>query len=89
MATISFTDNLKRHVDCPPRELQAPTVMDALRLVFAENPRLAGYILDDQQRLRKHLAIFVDGELVRDRVRLRDPLQPDSRVDVMQALSGG
>lgn len=89
MATVSFTENLKRHVDCPPREVTAATVMDALHQVFAENPRLAGYILDDQDRLRKHVAIFVDGELVRDRVRLSDALKPGARVDVMQALSGG
>lgn len=89
MATISFTDNLKRHVDCPPQEVRAATVMDALRQVFEENPRLGSYILDDQDRLRKHVAIFVDGELIRDRVRLSDVLKPRSRVDVMQALSGG
>src|SRR5690606_11877688 len=89
MAIISFTDNLKRHVDCPPRDVAASTVMEALRQVFAENPRLGGYILDDQDRLRKHVAIFVDGALIRDRARLSDPLAPASRVDVMQALSGG
>ncbi len=89
MATVTFTDNLKRHVDCPPRDVRADTVMDALRQVFAENPRLADYVLDDQDRLRKHVGIFVDGRLVEDRVRLSDPLRPDSRVDVMQALSGG
>jgi len=89
MATISFTDNLKRHVDCPPKDVQAATVRDALRQVFAENPRLGSYILDDQDRLRRHVAIFVDGRLVRDRVGLSDSLQPESRVDVMQALSGG
>lgn len=63
--------------------------MEALRQVFAENSKLAGYILDDQERLRKHVAIFVDGELIRDRVKLTDPVKPESRVDVMQALSGG
>lgn len=89
MATISFTDNLKRHVDCPPKDVQAATVRDALRQLFAENPRLGSYILDDQDRLRRHVAIFVDGRLVRDRAGLSDPLRPDSRVDVMQALSGG
>ena len=89
MATITFTDNLRRHVDCPPREVRAETVREALRQVFAENTRLADYILDDQERLRKHVAIFVDGRLVQDRIRLSDPLQPQSRVDVMQALSGG
>lgn len=89
MATVSFTDNLKRHVDCPPKDVRAAPVRDALRQVFDENPRLGSYILDDQDRLRRHVAIFVDGHLLRDRAGLSDPLLPESRVDVMQALSGG
>jgi sulfur-carrier protein len=89
MVTVSFTDNLKRHVDCPSQQVQARTVAEALRQVFSSNERLAGYILDDQGRLRKHVAIFVDGQLARDRINLSDGLQPASRVDVMQALSGG
>jgi len=89
MVTIVFTDNLRQHIDCPPRDVQAETVLEALRQVFARNARLADYILDDQDRLRRHVAIFIDGRLVRDRITLSDPLTPTSRVDVMQALSGG
>lgn len=89
MATIFFTDNLQRHLACSSKEVQADTVREALRQVFAENSLLAGYILDDQERLRKHVTIFVDGCLILDRVQLTDPLKPESRVDVMQALSGG
>ena len=33
--------------------------------------------------------VFVDGELLRDRVNLSHPVGPDSEVFVMQALSGG
>jgi hypothetical protein len=33
--------------------------------------------------------VFIDGELVRDRDSLTDPVKPDSTVDVIQALSGG
>ena len=89
MATVSFTRNLTRHVECPPQEVQATTVMEALQQVFRVNDRLAGYILDDQDRLRKHVAVFVDGQLVKDRLKLSDRVHPDSSVAVMQALSGG
>ncbi|ABC30811.1 ThiS family protein [Hahella chejuensis KCTC 2396] len=89
MATVTFTNNLKRYLSCPPRDVQAGTVAEALQRVFADNARLAGYILDDQDRLRKNIAIFVDGQMIRDRLHLTDALQPESEVHVLQALSGG
>ncbi|MGU1586179.1 MoaD/ThiS family protein, partial [Pseudomonas aeruginosa] len=55
----------------------------------AREPRLRGYLLDDQGSLRRHVARFVDGVQVRDRRGLGDPLQDDSEIYVVQALSGG
>ncbi|MCR3825583.1 hypothetical protein K3Z89_08245, partial [Pseudomonas aeruginosa] len=49
----------------------------------------AGSLLDDQGSLRRHVALFVDGVQVRDRRGLGDPLQDDSEIYVVQALSGG
>jgi molybdopterin synthase sulfur carrier subunit len=46
-------------------------------------------VLDDQGHLRGNVVAFVDGRRCRERVRLDDPLSPDSQVHVMQALSGG
>jgi len=39
--------------------------------------------------LRAHVAVFVDGRLIRDRHTLGDTLNDASRVYVAQALSGG
>jgi hypothetical protein len=89
MATLSFTSHLQRYLDCPPLTVSAGTVREALTEAFAGNARLAGYILDDQQRLRKNIAIFVDGQQIRDRHHLSDTLAPDSEVYILQALSGG
>lgn len=89
MGRVSFTDNLKRHVPCPPREVAAATVRAALEAVFADNPALRGYILDDQGCLRKHVTVFVNGEQIADRIALSDRLAPDDEVFVFQALSGG
>lgn len=49
---------------------------------------LKSYVLDDQDRLRLHIAVFVDGAQVRRNV-LDHPLQSDSELYIMQALSGG
>jgi hypothetical protein len=35
------------------------------------------------------VAIFVDGQMIGDRVRLTDPVHAGSEVYVIQALSGG
>lgn len=89
MARVSFTPNLNRHLTCPARNVAGGTVREALQQVFAANPRLQGYLLDDQGRLRKHVAIFVDGQAIVDRLRLGDTLRDDAEVFVVQALSGG
>lgn len=89
MATVVFTPNLKRHVECPTEEVAGATVRAVLDAVFAHNSKLRGYVLDDQGALRKHMIVFIDGNQIVDRDHLSDPVRPTSEVYVMQALSGG
>ncbi len=89
MARVVFTQSLQRHLDCPPVECGGETVREALEQAFATNPRVRGYVLDDQGNLRRHMIVFVNGVQVQDRVRLGDPLSPGAEIYVMQALSGG
>jgi molybdopterin converting factor small subunit len=89
VATVVFTANLKRHVEAPPSDVSGATVRAVLDAVFARNPRLRGYVLDDQGALRHHMIVFVDGEQVVDRVHLSDPVRATGEIYVMQALSGG
>lgn len=89
MAHVEFTAQLHRYVDTPKLDCEAPTLGEALDRAFEVNPRLRAYILDDQGRLRTHVAVFVDGHRARDRVGLSDPLTAQSKVYVLQALSGG
>ena len=46
-------------------------------------------MLDEQGALRKHMAVFIDGEPVHDRTGLSDGVAAASQIYVMQALSGG
>ncbi|HXV60016.1 MAG TPA: MoaD/ThiS family protein [Vicinamibacteria bacterium] len=89
MPTVAFTPNLRRHLECPDVEAPPGTLAAVLENVFRENPKLRSYIVDEQGRLRQHVAVFVGGELVHDRVRLTDEVGADQDVFVMQALSGG
>jgi molybdopterin synthase sulfur carrier subunit len=89
MAKVVFTPNVQRHVGCPTAEAAGATVREVLEKVFADNPQARGYVLDDQSALRRHMTIFVDGQMVRDRTRLGDAVTATSTIYVFQALSGG
>ena len=89
MAHLFFAASIQRHIAMPARDVVARSVDEALAVAFADEPRLRGYILDDQGGLRRHLSVFVDGMPLRDRRHLSDPVDQNSRIYVVQALSGG
>jgi hypothetical protein len=89
MATVVFTPNLERHVECPVRDAPGETVRAVLDRVFASNVRLRSYILDDQGRLRQHVHIYVNDARVADGIGLSDPVGERDEIFVFQALSGG
>ena len=89
MATVSFTPNLRRHVQAPDARVCGDTIGDALDDYFSENPRVRGYVLDDQGAVRHHVVIFLNGTPVRDRARLSDPIGEEDQIFIFQALSGG
>jgi len=89
MAKVAFTQNIQRHATCRDTEASGHSVREVLDNLFAGNPRARSYVLDDQAALRKHMSIFIDGELIHDRARLSDPVTDASNIYVFQALSGG
>ena len=89
MAKIAFTPNIQRHVTCRETEAAGRTVREVLDNLFTDNPRARTYVLDDQSALRRHMTIFIDGEMIHDRTRLSDPVTGASQIYIFQALSGG
>jgi molybdopterin converting factor small subunit len=89
MPRVGFTANLQRHLSCPVQDVPGDTVGAVLDAVFATEPRLRSYILDDQGRVRRHVAIYINGERIADRERLGDAVCATDEVFVFQALSGG
>lgn len=89
MPRVLFTPQLQRFTATPEVQCSATTLRAALEAAFAVNPRLRGYVLDDQGHLRANVVAFIDGRRCHDRVALADPLLPGSTVHVLQALSGG
>jgi hypothetical protein len=89
MPTVTFTPVLRRFLPVPDIRVKGSTVYAALAAVFAEHPALRGYIFDDQGALRRHVAIYVNGEIVRDRIGLGDAVGRNDEIHVFQALTGG
>jgi sulfur-carrier protein len=89
MPTVAFTAVLRRFLAVPSMQVDGATVGDALAAVFASRPALRGYVLDDQGAVRRHVAVYINGQPVSDRVRLTDPVGAEDEIFVFQALSGG
>lgn len=89
VATVHFTRNLHRHVECPTERVGATTAREALDAYFALHPAVRGYVLDEQGGLRTHVNVFVDGTQVADRAAMDDPVDERTEIHVIQALSGG
>jgi molybdopterin synthase sulfur carrier subunit len=89
MPRVSFTPQLQRFLDAPAADVAGATVREALDAIFAGNPRLRGYIVDEHGRLRKHVTLFAGDRAIVDRTALSDPVDADTEIFVMQALSGG
>ena len=92
MAQVQVTQHLKtlfpRLADVP-LSLEVSTVAELVAELERMLPGIAFYICDERGRLRRHVNIFVDEEMLVDRNRLSDRLLPTSRVFIAQALSGG
>lgn len=92
MARVELTNHLhaffpalgESGLDVPGR-----TVAEVVRGLEALAPGFAFYVCDEVGRLRQHVNVFVDEEMIFDRRALGDALGPDTRVFIAQALSGG
>ncbi|NNE93174.1 MAG: MoaD/ThiS family protein [Verrucomicrobiales bacterium] len=89
MPTIAFSKNIRTHVDVDRTAVAGKTVREALDSVLETQPKLGSYLLDDAGGVRKHVAIFINGESIRDREKLSDAVAESDEIFVMQALSGG
>jgi sulfur carrier protein ThiS len=52
-------------------------------------PDLSHYVFDDQGNIRKHVAVFINRDLLQNRADLTQVLQAGDQVLVVQALTGG
>lgn len=69
--------------------VEANTAAEVVQAMEKLAPGFAFYICDERGSLRTHVNIFIEENLVSDRKKLSDRVKPDSRVYILQALSGG
>ena len=89
MPTVEFARSLTRHVACPAQAVHATTLRSALDAAFRAAPNLRSYVLDEQGAVRKHVAVFVNAQMIASRTALDIPVNDDDKVLVIQALTGG
>ncbi|MBL8643714.1 MAG: MoaD/ThiS family protein [Rhodospirillaceae bacterium] len=88
MVQVHFTSHLRHVAPGGAVTASGSNIREVLADVFARHPAVKGYVLDDQGRVRVHIAVFLDNEHIRRDI-LDHPVRADSELYVMQALSGG
>ena len=88
MVRVHFTNHLRHVAPGGMVEANGSTIGAVLADVFARHPAVKGYVLDDQGRVRVHIAVFLDNTHIRRDI-LDQPVTPTSELYILQALSGG
>ncbi len=71
--------------DQAEHDIEGATVIDLLRALEHAHPAADGWILDERGQVRRHINVFVNGELGDEDTAVA---RGDS-VDVLPAISGG
>jgi molybdopterin converting factor small subunit len=61
------------------------TVVELLNALERAHPAAGGWILDERGLIRRHINVFVNGELGDEKTAV----SAEDRVDVLPAISGG
>ena len=89
MAQVTFAKAIQRHAACPTAEVAGDSLRRVLDAYFELHPGARTYVLDERGSVRKHVAVFVNGQMIPSRNDLSRVLQPQDSVMVIQALTGG
>ena len=86
MALVRLRGPLKRLAgDRSEHALDGASVGELLAAIESAHPAAKGWILDESGMLRRHINVFVNGELGGQDTQVA----ADDRIDVLPAISGG
>jgi molybdopterin converting factor small subunit len=77
---------LRSYTEARLVEAEGATMGELLADLERRYPGIRFRMIDEQDRMRRHMRFFVNGEQVFDLAR---PLKPSDEVQIVQALSGG
>jgi len=85
---VHLTANLQKYYSKSQFEIEASSVLDLLKKMDLERAHFSTYILEDDQSVRRHVNIFINGKLI-PKTETKTSLKNGDTVHIMQALSGG
>lgn len=86
MATVCVHGPLKKLAAGRSEHLvEGDTVRAVLRSLEREHPPLIGWVLDERGLIRRHIHVYVNGDLGREDT----PAHAGDRIEVLPAISGG
>jgi molybdopterin converting factor small subunit len=83
---VLIPSSLRSYTQKSEAEARGATLAAVLADLERAYPGIRFRVIDEQDRIRRHIRIFVNGEQVRD---LSQPLAATDEVVIVQALSGG
>ncbi len=88
MIKVALTTNLQKYFPKSKLEIEADSILDLLKKMDQIELHFSSYILEDNKDVRKHVNIFIDGQLL-PKTETTRKLKNGQTVHIMQALSGG
>jgi sulfur-carrier protein len=83
---VLVPSSLRSYTQQSAAEASGSTLADVLADLDRTYPGIRFRVIDEQNRIRRHMRIFVNGDQVRE---LSQPLRATDEVVIVQALSGG
>jgi len=85
MARVTLRAPLSELCGGRTHEIEGATVSDVLFELERAHPSIAGWVLDEQGRIREHVNIFVNGTAGEGRT----PVGETDQLHVLPAITGG
>lgn len=92
MASVQVTQHLYRffpRLENVKLTVPAGTVAEVLVAVECQVPGFCDYVLDEQGRVRRHVNLCINNNLLLDRNGLSDKISDQDTLFIFQALTGG
>lgn len=93
MGTVSLYATLRQRVG-GVRDVEVPwqpgdNALDIIHELLRLHPRLAGYIIGEDDQLLPYVSVFLDGRDVRYLGGLKTPVSPGTVISIFPPVAGG